>query len=63
MTILEVNRNPAEEALMNTECVTEHRSDLDDGPFWPAVQWGAAGIALIGLLLFLPAAAWLLTLA
>ena len=48
---------------MNTECVTEHRSDLDDGPFWPAVQWGAAGIALIGLLLLLPAAAWLLTLA
>ncbi len=46
---------------MNIEHITQHRSDLDDGPYWPAVQWGAAGIALVGLLLFLAAAAWLLS--
>jgi hypothetical protein len=45
---------------MNTDHITQHRSDLDDEPFWPPVQWGAAGIALIGLSLFVTAAAWLL---
>jgi len=46
---------------MNTECVTQHRSDLDDEPYWPAVHWGAAAIALAGLLLFLASAAWLMS--
>jgi hypothetical protein len=49
------------EAQMNIECSPQHRSDLDDEPFWPAVEWGAAGIALVGLLLFLTSAAWLIT--
>jgi hypothetical protein len=46
---------------MKTDHVTQDHFDQDDEPFWPPVQWGAAGIVLIGLLLFLPAAAWLLT--
>ena len=37
------------------------RPDLEDGPYWPAVQWGAAAIAVIGLLLFLPGLAWLIS--
>jgi hypothetical protein len=49
------------EAQMKTDHITQHRIDRNDEPFWPPVQWGAAGIVLIGLLLFLPAAAWLLT--
>jgi hypothetical protein len=49
------------EAQMNTDNIPQHRSDLDDEPFWPAVQWGAAGIALVGLLLFLTSGAWLIT--
>ena len=35
--------------------------DLEEGPYWPAVQWGAAAIAAIGLLLLLPAAAWVIS--
>ena len=46
---------------MNTKHVARHRSDLDDEPFWPAVEWGVAGIALVGLLLFLTSAAWLIS--
>ncbi|WP_394762778.1 hypothetical protein [Phenylobacterium sp.] len=47
---------------MNTDSVTQHRGDLDSEPFWPAVEWGAAGIAVVGLLLVLPALAWLISL-
>jgi hypothetical protein len=49
------------EAQMNSEHMTQHRSDLDDEPFWPAVEWGAAGIALVGVLLFVTSAAWLIS--
>ena len=42
--------------------VTQHLKDKNVEPFWPAVEWGAAGIALVGLLLFLPAAAWVISL-
>ncbi|WP_293386476.1 hypothetical protein [Phenylobacterium sp.] len=38
------------------------RVDLDDEPFWPAVQWGAAAIVVLGLLLVLPGVAWLMSL-
>ena len=34
--------------------------DPNDGPYWPAVEWGAAAIVAIGLFLFLPGAAWLI---
>lgn len=45
------------------ENIPPRRVDLDNEPYWPAVQWGAAAIAVVGLLLFLPAGAWLLSLA
>ena len=48
---------------MTTKTPTQHRSDLNDEPYWPAVEWGTAGIALVGLLLFLPAVAYLISLA
>lgn len=47
---------------MNTESVTQHRKDAGNEPIWPVVEWGAAAITLVGLLLLVPAGAYFVSL-
>jgi hypothetical protein len=47
---------------MSTECITQHLKDEDDAPVWPAVERGAAAIVLVGVLLLLPAGAYIVSL-
>jgi len=47
---------------MHTEHFVQDPKAGDNEPFWPAVEWGAAAIVVVGALLLLPAGAYFLTL-